>query len=307
MPTHPGARGTGAPRAVVAGVALIAFAGLLYEVLLTRIFSVTLWYHFGFLAISLAMLGTAASAVLCFLFPEALAGTRHRRNLGASALVFAVCAPSVVAFHLSMRLPSYETPLAFYAVFGAQLGLFFVAFFFAGLCIAIALFRYAARVGVVYAFDLVGASLGSFLVVPLLYRASPLALVFLVSAAACGAAAFFWRAGAAARGAPTAAGIAGLACLGLAVANDGLGLLEVSTIKAYASGHFQQTEGRKLLELWSPVSRLAVLAPSNRNPQTLDGLFVTNDAGAPTVLRRFDGDYANLADLVRDPIPSSSP
>ena len=41
----------GVPRSVVFGVALIALSTLFFEVLLTRIFSVTLWYHFGFLAI----------------------------------------------------------------------------------------------------------------------------------------------------------------------------------------------------------------------------------------------------------------
>lgn len=40
------------------GVFLIALATLLFEVALTRIFAVTLWYHFGFLAISLALVGS---------------------------------------------------------------------------------------------------------------------------------------------------------------------------------------------------------------------------------------------------------
>ena len=84
------ARRTDSFRAVAIGVALIALATLLYEVLLTRIFSVTLWYHFGFLAISLALLGTAAAAVLCFLYPERLAGDSYLEHLRRSALLFAL-------------------------------------------------------------------------------------------------------------------------------------------------------------------------------------------------------------------------
>ena len=40
---------------LLVGIFLIALASLLFEVSLTRIFSVTLWYHFGFLVIALAI------------------------------------------------------------------------------------------------------------------------------------------------------------------------------------------------------------------------------------------------------------
>ena len=39
------------------GLFLVTLATLAYQILLTRIFSVTIWYHFAFLAISIAMLG----------------------------------------------------------------------------------------------------------------------------------------------------------------------------------------------------------------------------------------------------------
>ena len=32
------------------------------EILLTRVFSVTMWHHFAFMAVSLAMFGTAVGA-----------------------------------------------------------------------------------------------------------------------------------------------------------------------------------------------------------------------------------------------------
>src|SRR5258708_30146425 len=44
-------------------IAAVACAILLFEVLATRILSVTLSYHFAFLTISLAMLGLAAAGV----------------------------------------------------------------------------------------------------------------------------------------------------------------------------------------------------------------------------------------------------
>jgi len=47
-----------------AGLFMIALATLMYEILLTRIFSVTMWYHFAFVAISVAMFGMTVGAIL---------------------------------------------------------------------------------------------------------------------------------------------------------------------------------------------------------------------------------------------------
>ena len=42
-------------------IGMVGAATLLFEILLTRVFSVTMWYHFAFVAISLALFGIAAS------------------------------------------------------------------------------------------------------------------------------------------------------------------------------------------------------------------------------------------------------
>ena len=40
-----------------AGVFLITLSGLILEIGLTRIYSASIWYHFAFVAISIALLG----------------------------------------------------------------------------------------------------------------------------------------------------------------------------------------------------------------------------------------------------------
>src|SRR5688572_33315098 len=100
----------GVSRWITAAVFLVALATLLFEVLLTRIFAVTLWYHFGFLAISLALLGTATAAVLCFLYPQQLAGERHARHMRRACYALAVLAPTAVFVHLGLRLPPPTMP-----------------------------------------------------------------------------------------------------------------------------------------------------------------------------------------------------
>jgi hypothetical protein len=286
-------------RGIALGVGLTALATLLFEVLLTRIFAVTLWYHFGFLAISLALLGTATAAVLCYAYPERFIGERYRENLCASAFGFGVAAPVAVSVHLRSPIPAQAQALAFYLVFALQLLLLFLAFTLAGLCIAIALFRFARRINTVYAFDLVGAALGSLLVVPLLYRVSAPAAVFVVSAGACLAAASFARSLGNRRLDLTLLAAA-LVSASLAVTNDRLGLLAVVHVKSYAPGALQEPERTKVFEKWSPVSRVAVHEPEILRDGT-EVMVLTADGGAPTFLRRFDDrDPARLAALDRD-------
>ena len=59
------------------GLFLLSLATLLLELALTRVLSVTLWYHFVFLVISTALLGFGASGVILALW----AGLRERSNL----------------------------------------------------------------------------------------------------------------------------------------------------------------------------------------------------------------------------------
>src|SRR5690349_19366383 len=57
-------------RTLLAGVALSSFSALLLELALTRLFSVVLFYHFAFLAISIALLGLGAGGVFAHLWKQ---------------------------------------------------------------------------------------------------------------------------------------------------------------------------------------------------------------------------------------------
>src|SRR3954469_6012005 len=61
-PQHLSAATSDRARVMVA-IALVSFASLLLELGLTRLFSVVLFYHFAFLAISVALLGLGAGGV----------------------------------------------------------------------------------------------------------------------------------------------------------------------------------------------------------------------------------------------------
>ena len=72
-------------RSTVAAVTLTSAALLMTELALTRIFSVTMYYHFAFLAISIALFGLSASGVLRLRAAPSAAGARATGDLLAGA------------------------------------------------------------------------------------------------------------------------------------------------------------------------------------------------------------------------------
>jgi hypothetical protein len=286
--------------ATMFGVSLIAFSTLLLEVDLTRVFAVTLWYYFGFIAISLALLGTGAAGVLCYVDRERWTGDNYRRHMGYFSLALAILCPLVIWMHLSSDFSGYTLHhTTFFAILGLQLIGFFSLFFCAGMVISIALFRFRDEVGVFYFFDLVGASLGSLAVIVLLYQYSAPALAFAVSAAALLAALVFL----APIVRPVTRGVLMMlvmAALVTTAVNDEFGLLAVGTVKSYDAQGIQSVEEKKVYEQWSPVSRVAVFAPQGRKSGR-PRMRVTNDAGAPTTLHEFDGDWRKADWVLKAP------
>ena len=74
------------------GLFAITLATLMYEIALTRIFSVTMWYHFAFVAISVALFGMTIGALLVYLMPERFRDADVKRHLWRSSLLFSVSA-----------------------------------------------------------------------------------------------------------------------------------------------------------------------------------------------------------------------
>jgi hypothetical protein len=67
-------------------IACFSASIFLLEVLLTRLFSVILFYHFAFVAISVGMLGLAAAGVRVALAPERFTAESAGRDIHAAAL-----------------------------------------------------------------------------------------------------------------------------------------------------------------------------------------------------------------------------
>src|SRR5256714_10800718 len=144
------------------GIFLLSLATLLLELSLTRVLSVALWYHFGFLVISTALLGFGTSGVVLALWRRLreLASLDHA--LALLALLFGVL--TVLCFWLMQRIPfdpfslfSDKRQLAFMPLYSIVISL---PFFGSGLALALLFTRGGQRVNRLYAFDLVGAGIG---------------------------------------------------------------------------------------------------------------------------------------------------
>src|SRR3990167_8863685 len=86
-----------------AGLFMITLATLMFEIHLTRIFSITMLYHFAFVAVSIAMFGMTVGAVLVYLLPSFFALSNTKQRLAQSALFFG--GTIVLAFLAHLAIP----------------------------------------------------------------------------------------------------------------------------------------------------------------------------------------------------------
>src|SRR5688572_31917635 len=98
------------------GILFTALSTLMYEVLLTRIFSVTMWYHFAFVAISVAMFGMTVGALVVYLKPAWFPADRVRRQLAVGSVLFPVLVVASFLTQLSIPFRVHPSIVAIWAI-----------------------------------------------------------------------------------------------------------------------------------------------------------------------------------------------
>lgn len=152
-------------RRIYCGILLLSAATLLFEINLTRVFSVAEWYHFAFMVVSLALFGFGASGSFLSLFPRLLM-KKLSSTLAILALLFSLsCLVSYLIVNTipfdSYRLALENRQLAYLVVYYLSLA---VPFFFAGLVLGISLSKLPSKAGRIYGFNMVGSGVGCLLV-----------------------------------------------------------------------------------------------------------------------------------------------
>ena len=235
-------------KTVLGGLALTSFAALLLELALTRIFSVVLFYHFAFLAISIALLGLGAGGVFAYLLKARLAAV-DTRSIAAS-----LCITNAVVVLVVLEIVLH-VPVALQVSWGnfARLTALYLAaavpFFLTGLLFATVFARETQRIPRLYGADLCGGALACLAVVPLLnWVGGP--NVILVSGVAMAAAGAIW---AESRVTRRNAALLVLALIVLIAANYSGRLIDV----VYAKGMFRDPKWVEFAR-WNALSRVEV-------------------------------------------------
>jgi spermidine synthase len=177
--------------ALLVAIALTSFSALLLELALTRLFSVVLFYHFAFLAISVALLGLGAGGVFAYLRRSWLTRFETRRLAAVlstlNAVVIFLTLEVVLHVPVSLELTQWNM-LRLTAIYLSST----VPFFFTGLIFSVIFARETRHLTRLYGADLLGGALACLAVVPILnWIGGPNAILF--AAVTSGIAALIWR------------------------------------------------------------------------------------------------------------------
>lgn len=263
------------------GIFLITFSGLVFEVGLTRIYSATIWYHFTFVIVSVALLGWGLGGFVLHLLKRRVPSSIDRA--AGFTLAYAISIPLCLA--LIVRFPF--TPERFTMYFIAPL----VPFLLAGMALAMVFDLRRETAGSLYFADLAGASLGAAVVTLLLQSLGGEAALLVAAVAPFIAAACLTR-----RAAPRLVAMSGAVILTvLAVSNEATGLFRI-TPGSWKAMHRQMAElpnARVAHTGWNAYSRIDAVEgfPS----PNLARLYI--DADAWTSAHQWDGRLESVANL----------
>jgi hypothetical protein len=263
-------------------VFLITLSGLILEVGLTRIYSASIWYHFAFVAISVALLGWGLGGFTVHLWKRI-----KPMSMNAAALMTLLYAAAIpLCLWLLVRYPFEMDRLPLY--FLAPL----LPFFLAGMSLSIIFDLHRAEAGTLYFYDLVGAALGAVLVTLLLHFLGGEAAL-LVGAIAPSVAALLLVTRAS-RPIQIMAVIAVLLTAGAAFATVKFGTLRVKpgTTKAMRN-QMDASPGSKIVQTgWNAYSRIDCVEGL---PNSFARLYIDSDAW--TGIRGWDGKLDSVQDM----------
>ncbi len=294
---------SGYSRTAALGVLLLSMALMTTELVLTRIFSVIVWYHFAFFAISVALFGSGAAALVVHVAQRRLETWPTGRLLAGGALALSAAIVLVELVLLHMTPDWFGTGAAFTQLTLKLVGLFLLTalpFFCGGFALALAVLRFSRVVHLVYYQDLLGAGLGCLLVIPLLGAlGGPLSLLAASLAAIVASLLFAGSDGERMSRRLAAIAAAGaLLLVGLAITNPLTGLFRVRVAKGMQLDRLHPEFNR-----WNSFSMVTVLpqmgfkgwglSPAYKGPIAPQKTLVI-DMNAMTTLTRFNGSFNSV-------------
>jgi hypothetical protein len=251
-------------------VALTTMATLLLELALTRIFSVVFYYHFAFLAISIALFGLGLGGVFSYVvatWKVPLFIRLGRLSIANSLLVIIALA---VLLAQGDNLSNWDLALVYFTAA--------LPFFTAGAIVSLAISETIRQINRVYFFDLAGAAIGCLLLLPLLKLVGGPGTV-IVAAVIFAIAAAIWHNLAGSVGGRASSVALALAMGAFLIWNQKHPILTIRHAKG-------QPIANEIFAAWNDLSRIGLI----RQPD--GGHWIVIDADASTAIAKLD--FANL-------------
>jgi hypothetical protein len=302
--------GTPTPSArTYAGLFLMTAATLMLEILLTRIFSVTIGYRLAFVAISLAMFGMTVGALHVYRNSKNYIGVEAHVQMMKTASWFAITVTACLLLNLVVPFPSRPLLVTLWIILGYPL--LSIPFYYSGICVCVALTKFPNRTSRLYAADLAGAASGCILVICVLEITDALTALVVVALMGSLAVILFATDQCQSSLRRNAVILSSVFCT-FVIANSLLVRSQASPLRVtWAQGH---PEPRPLYEKWNSFSRITVSGnPDVATDVLSEGISNTwppkklarqlalrIDVGAETTLTAFNGKLADLEYLKYD-------
>jgi predicted membrane-bound spermidine synthase len=142
---------------------MLSMSVLLFELALTRIFSIVLWYDYAFMAISIAFFGLGIGSLLTHILKNKVKREQLPSKILQTTIIFAVSVPIFLLVIGHVIPPNIHFIYLFYLSSS-------IPFFFAGISMSLIFFAMPREVSKLYFIDLVGAAAATLMLDPLMQR-----------------------------------------------------------------------------------------------------------------------------------------
>jgi len=244
-------------RRLSCGVLLIALATLVLELMLMRVFDVMLVPNIAYFVVTVAVFGFGLAGICATLRPIPI-DREIREILFTCSIAFAAATGLLIP--LINFLPLDYTrivrqPLSTVASFALLYGALLLPFFLGGYVLIATFSKYALRIQRLYFWDLVGAGLGSVIVIPFISTLGPGGLMVCAAALGLMAAALFTESRFRSCAAAAVAIVA--AALPIVKAPDYIEFVQHMNKQGRVKDAVEK--GRRELARWDPISRIEVI------------------------------------------------
>src|SRR5919201_7151246 len=170
---------------------VLSLSIILFELALTRIFSIVLWYDYAFMAISIAFFGLGIGSFMIHIQKNKINTPKKKSTIepqfGFSfrivryAIAYGISVPVFIS--LIGYIPSDTSYIYLFYLISS------IPFFFAGACMALIFLAMSERISKLYFADLIGAASATIILDPVMQTLGAGSVLLLTSIAVVGAAA----------------------------------------------------------------------------------------------------------------------